>query len=89
MVPRRHARRAVTRSLVKRQMRAQMLGAVAGGGSAPILPKGLWVLRLKAPFDRAQFPSAASVALREAVRSELAQLLAGAAAGATRRLSDR
>ncbi len=89
VVPRRHARRAVTRNLVKRQMRAQMLGAVAGSGAGPKLPMGLWVLRLKAPFERAQFPSAASTALRHAVRSELALLLEDAAARALPRRPDR
>jgi len=68
VVPKRHARRAVTRSLLKRQMRAAF-------GRAPQLPGGLWVLRLRAPFDRAQFVSAASDALRAAARSELAGLL--------------
>ncbi|MEK8051859.1 ribonuclease P protein component [Ideonella sp. DXS22W] len=69
VVPKRHARRAVTRNLLKRQMRAVMQDH---GGS---LPPGLWVLRLKAPFDRTQFRSASSEALRAAARAELALLL--------------
>jgi ribonuclease P protein component len=73
VVPKRHARRAVTRTLLKRQIRS----AVAGHQSA--LAAGLWVVRLRAPFDRAQFVSAASDALRQAARSELQQLLASAA----------
>jgi ribonuclease P protein component len=89
VVPRRHARRAVTRTLVKRQMRAQMLGAVAACACGAKLPMGLWVLRLRAPFERAQFPSAASTALRHALRSELALLLEGAAARALPRHCDR
>lgn len=83
VVPKRHARRAVTRNLLKRQMRAVMAGAVADTAAdarcAAGLPRGLWVLRLKAPFDKAVFRSAASGALREAVRAELGWLLDRAA----------
>lgn len=73
VVPKRHARRSVTRSLFKRQIRA------AVGRHASALADGLWVVRLRAPFDKAAFPSAASVALRRAARAELDGLLAGAA----------
>ena len=72
VVPKRHARRAVTRSLLKRQIRA------AVERHAPRLPAGLWVVRLRAPFDRAAFPSAASAALRAAARDELDVVLARA-----------
>jgi len=71
VVPRRHARRAVTRSLLKRQIRAAVT-------RRPELPAGLWVVRLRAPFAREQFPSAASRALGEAARVELDALLADA-----------
>lgn len=74
VVPKRHARRAVTRSLVKRQIRAAV---TSRAGS---LRSGLWVVRLRAAFDRASFPSAASSALQRALRDELDGLLAGAAA---------
>lgn len=72
VVPKRHARRAVTRTLIKRQIRsaAQALDA----GSSPLSP-GLWVVRLRAPFDRAAHVSAASAALRKAARDELDSLL--------------
>lgn len=73
VVPKRHARRAVTRTLLKRQIR----DAVAR--HAEQLPFGLWVVRLRAPFDPRQFPSAASNALRQAARSELDAVLARAA----------
>ncbi len=76
VVPKRHARRAVTRSLLKRQMHQ----AVEGHGAD--LPAGIWVLRLRAPFDRAEFPSAASEALKSCASSELAQLLDAAVARA-------
>jgi ribonuclease P protein component len=83
VVPKRHARRAVTRSLIKRQGRTLFAAAAAR------LDAGDWLLRLRAPFEIERFPSAASSALREAVRSELQTLfdaaLAGrAAAGAAR-----
>ena len=70
VVPKRHARRAVTRSLLKRQMRS-----IARSTGAD-LADGLWVVRLRAPFDRAAFPSAASTALQRAARAELEQLFA-------------
>lgn len=74
VLPKRHARRAVTRSLLKRQIRAALAARGAG------LPAGLWVVRLRAPFDRAVFPSAASEALRLAARDELARLVSRPAA---------
>ncbi|HOB96572.1 MAG TPA: ribonuclease P protein component [Aquabacterium sp.] len=69
VVPKKHARRAVTRNLIKRQMRALMDSAGAG------LPDGLWVLRLKAPFDRKVYTSPASAQLLQAARDELQLLL--------------
>ena len=74
VVPKKHARRSVTRNLIKRAMRAMMASAGAG------LPAGLWVLRLKAPFDRQAFTSPASVPLLQAARDELQLLLQRAAA---------
>ena len=68
VVPKRHARRAVTRTLFKRQIRSV-------AAAAP-LSSGLWVVRLRASFDRANFPSAASEALARAARGELETLLA-------------
>lgn len=79
VVPKRHARRAVTRTLLKRQMR------IAVGDHAAALGTGLWVVRLRAPFDRQQFVSAASGALKQAARAELDQLLSQAAHTAGRR----
>lgn len=72
VIPKRHARRSVTRNLLKRQIRA------AFDRHAAALPAGLWVVRLKAPFATGQFPSAASDALRAAARAELDTLLARA-----------
>ena len=73
VVPKRHARRAVTRSLLKRQIRS----VVAAHGAS--LDAGLWVVRLRAPFDRAVFISAASEELRRTARAELDGLLTAAA----------
>lgn len=75
VVPKRHARRAVTRTLLKRQIRQ----AVAAWSAR--LEAGVWVVRQRAPFDPARFPSAASQALKAAARDELAALLARAARG--------
>ena len=69
VVPKRHARRSVTRSLLKRQMR-EALASHAGR-----LPPGMWLVRLRSPFLAAQFPSAASLALRRSARAELDLLL--------------
>ncbi len=71
VVPKRHARRSVTRSLLKRQIYA------AAERHREALAPGLWIVRLRAPFERQQFPSASSVALRRAVRAELEALLRG------------
>jgi ribonuclease P protein component len=68
LTPKRLAKRAVTRSLMRRQMYA-----VFGDGS-PGLTVGAYLIRLRASFDIKQFPSAASDALRHAVRSELLSL---------------
>ncbi len=76
VVPKRHARRSVTRSLLKRQIRRCV-------GNEPSLRGGLWVVRLRAPFDRKLFPSAASMALSRTASAELATLLAQAAARTT------
>ena len=77
VVPKRHARRAVTRSLLKRQIYA------AADRHAETLALGLWIVRLRAPFERSAFPSAASSRLRREARTELDALF-GAAAAARR-----
>jgi ribonuclease P protein component len=73
VVPKRHARRSVTRSLLKRQVR----GAFAH--HAGLLPSGLWLVRLRAPFAITEFVSARSRALAQAARSELDSLFCRAA----------
>ena len=71
-VPKRFARRAVTRSLLKRQARAAAVRHVDRLGP------GLWVIRQRAAFPVAVYPAAASAALEEVVRGELDALLAAA-----------
>jgi ribonuclease P protein component len=70
VVPKRHARHAVTRNLLKRQIRASFERHAAE------LPAGLWLVRLRAGFAADAFASAASSALATAVRGELDTLLA-------------
>lgn len=67
IVPKRLARRAVTRTLIRRQARVIL--------AQPGLPDGDWVLRLRLEFDRKRFPSAASEALKRCVRAELGGLV--------------
>lgn len=73
VVPKRHAKRATTRSLLKRQARAAMQRHAAQ------LPPGWWVLRLRSGFDRQTYVSPASEALRLSARAELDALFARAA----------
>ena len=79
VVPKRHARRSVTRSLLKRQMRSALQQ------QADTLPAGLYVIRLRAPFDKTNFVSAVSTALRAVAAGELTQLVRDAAERLARR----
>ena len=72
MVPKRWARRSVTRHTVKRQMYVVAAEHEAG------LVQASYVVRLRAGFDRKQFVSATSEQLKAAVRAELQQLFASA-----------
>ena len=74
VVPKRHARKAATRNLLRRQIRAAM------DRHHQTLAHGLWLVRLRAPFDGGKFQSASSNALRLAARSELDALLMQVAA---------
>ena len=68
IVPKRWARRAVTRNAIKRQIYNVSTAFEAR------LPHAAHVVRLRAGFARDQFKSAWSEALKEAVRGELRQL---------------
>jgi len=70
VVPKRWARRAVTRNAIKRQIYAVAQDVVAQ------LPVAAHVVRLRTAFDRKAFPSAESDALKRVVRAELQQLFA-------------
>lgn len=70
LVPKRHAKRAVTRNLLRRQIRAAMSRHVEQ------LPEGLWLVRVRSPFSSKLFPSAASDALSVEAAGELERLLA-------------
>jgi ribonuclease P protein component len=73
MVPKRWAKRAVTRNAIKRQIYN------VSEHLEPSLPVAAHVVRLRAGFDRTQFISASSDALKRAVRAELQELFAQAA----------
>ena len=66
MLPKRWAKRSVTRHLIKRQ-----IYAVAAGFA---LPHAAYVVRLRQSFDVKHFVSASSDALQQAVRTEMHQL---------------
>jgi ribonuclease P protein component len=68
MVPKRWARRAVTRNTIKRQVYA------VSAQFETRLPAAAHVVRLRATFDRRLFVSASSDALKQSVRQELVQL---------------
>ena len=75
MVPKRWAKRAVTRNAIKRQ-----IYSVARDFESQ-LPSGAWVVRLRSGFDKSKYQSASSVVLKDAVRSELVALLTRAVQG--------
>ena len=73
MVPKRWARRAVTRNTIKRQIYS------ISAQFEVRLPSAAHVVRLRSEFDRKQFISATSTLLKQAVRLELEQLFERAA----------
>jgi ribonuclease P protein component len=68
MVPKRWAKRAVTRNAIKRQIYN------VSADFEPKLSVRAHVVRLRASFDRAQFVSATSDVFKASVRAELQQL---------------
>ena len=74
MVPKRWAKRAVTRNTIKRQIHA------ISQDFEPALQHAAHVVRLRSGFDKTRFVSATSDALKSAVRDELQQLFARATA---------
>jgi ribonuclease P protein component len=69
MVPKRWAKRAVTRNAIRRQIYN------VGDAAETSLPHAAHVVRLRAGFDRKEFASATSEKLKAAVRAELQQLM--------------
>jgi ribonuclease P protein component len=76
MVPKRWAKRAVTRNAIKRQIYS------VAQEYAAALPVRAHVVRLRSAYDKSLFPSATSEALRRTVRDELQVLFTRAVAQA-------
>ena len=74
MVPKRWAKRAVTRNAIRRQI------YILGQSYAGRLGVAAHVIRLRSAFDPAHFVSATSDALKQAVRTELSRLFEHACA---------
>ena len=70
LIPKRWARRAVTRNTIRRQIYEVARGCAAG------LPAAAMVVRLRSEFSRKVFVSATSDVLKQAARTELLQLFA-------------
>lgn len=68
VLPKRWAKRAVTRNAIRRQVYETARLLPAG------LPQAAWVVRLRSEFSRKVFVSAASEPLKQAVRGELQAL---------------
>lgn len=68
MVPKRWARRAVTRNTIKRQIYSVSMAIEAA------IPVAAHVVRLRASFQRELFKSATSDVLKRTVRQEIEQL---------------
>jgi ribonuclease P protein component len=79
MVPKRWAKRAVTRNAIKRQIYS------VAQEYAATLPLCAHVVRLRSAYDKSLFPSASSEALRRTVRDELQLLFTRAVAQASPR----
>ena len=69
MVPKRWAKRAVTRNAIKRQI------YTVSADFFHICPQAAFVVRLRKEFSRQEFSSATSSYLKEAVRAEVIALM--------------
>ena len=74
MVPKRWAKRAVTRNAIKRQI------YTVSAGFLDQYPQAAFLVRLRREFSRKEFPSATSDQLKEAVRAEMQALMQAGAA---------
>ena len=75
MVPKRWAKRSVTRNAIKRQI--YTVSTSLQHALTPVLPVA-FLVRLRREFSRQVFASASSCALKEAVRAELLVLMQAA-----------
>ena len=69
MVPKRWAKRAVTRNAIKRQI------YTVSSSLQHDLPRAAFLVRLRREFSRQEFASASSPALKDAARTELLALM--------------
>ncbi len=69
MVPKRWAKRAVTRNTIKRQIYSVSSGLKSN------FPQAAFLVRLRCEYSRKDYSSASSTALKEAVRIELLDLM--------------
>ena len=74
MVPKRWAKRAVTRNAIKRQI------YTVSAGLPNQYPQAAFLVRLRREFSRKEFPSAMSDQLKDAVRAEVQALMQAGAA---------
>ena len=72
MAPKRWAKRAVTRNAIKRQI------YIVSASFTQTLKPAAFLVRLRREFSRADYPSATSTSLNEAVRAELLVLILAA-----------
>ncbi len=73
MVPKRWAKRAVTRNAIKRQI------YTVSADFQHQYPQAAYVVRLRREFARSEFVSASSTRLKQSVRTEVQALLQAAA----------
>lgn len=78
MVPKRWAKRAVTRNTIKRQI--YTVSTSLQHALTPVASPAAFLVRLRREFSRQVFSSASSSALKEAVRAELLVLMQTATA---------
>lgn len=76
VTPKRWAKRAVTRNLIRRQIYG--VGETHVQALCMAIPQSVFLVRLKTAYGAEQFHSAASTVLRQAVRAELERLFARA-----------
>ncbi|EGI75727.1 hypothetical protein HGR_14644 [Hylemonella gracilis ATCC 19624] len=77
VTPKRWAKRAVTRNLIRRQIFG--VGEEHVHALRTMMPQSVFLVRLKMAYGADQFRSAASALLRDAVRTELQRLFTRAA----------